>query len=95
MDIWHSWSQLSEFYDYAWYDFVGNIGVFLLIASYWALQMEYLNPKGFFYSFINLWVAILLSVNLYHRPNLSSIIIEVFWAIISLYGLIKALKSRS
>lgn len=81
-------------YTYDWADFVGNIGVALLIGSYAMLQFEKIDPKGLWYSFINLCVAILLMISLYHKPNLSGIIIEAFWFVLSIYGLIKYFKSR-
>ena len=74
-------------YDYTWSDFVGNIGVALLVITYAGLQFGKLDAKGFWYSFNNLMVAVLLGINLYYKPNLSSIIIEVFWFAISGYGL--------
>ena len=74
-------------YTYTWSDFIGNIGVAILIGTYAGLQFNYLDAKGFWYSFNNLLVAILLGINLYYKPNLSSIIIEIFWLLISSYGL--------
>ena len=82
-------------YAYTWSDFVGNIGVALLIGTFAMLQFDKINAKGFWYSFNNLIVAILLMINLYFKPNLSSIIIEVFWILLSIYGLVKYFKSRS
>jgi len=82
-------------YVYTWSDFVGNIGVALLIGTFALLQFDKINPKGFWYSFNNLMVALLLMINLYYKPNLSSIIIEIFWILLSIYGLVKYFKSRS
>jgi len=78
-----------EFFDYTytWSDFIGNIGVVLLVGTYAGLQFNYLDAKGFWYSFNNFMVAILLGINLYYKPNLSSILIEIFWLMISGYGL--------
>ena len=81
-------------YSYTWSDFIGNIGVAILVFSYAGLQFGKLDAKGFWYSFNNLLVAILLGVNLYFKPNLSSIIIEIFWAAISIYGLLQWYRSR-
>lgn len=75
-------------YHYNWHDLIGNIGVAMLILSYLGLQLGKLRVDGFWYSGINLLAAILLGINLYHRPNLSSIIIEWFWGLISLYGVV-------
>jgi len=82
-------------YQYEITDFIGNIGVALLVGSYAGIQFGKLDPKGFWYSFNNLLVAILLGINLYFKPNLSSIIIEIFWFILSIVGLIRWYQSRS
>ncbi len=69
-------------------DIIGLTGVALLIITYALLQLDRIDPKGFWYSFNNLIVAILVTVSLIYTPNLASIVIEIFWFIISLYGLI-------
>ena len=69
-------------------DFIGLSGVALLIITYALLQLDRIDPKGFWYSFNNLIVAILVTVSLIYTPNLASIVIEVFWFIISLYGVV-------
>ena len=69
-------------------DIIGLTGVALLIITYALLQLDRIDPKGFWYSFNNLIVAVLVTVSLIYTPNLASIVIEIFWFIISLYGLI-------
>ena len=69
-------------------DILGLAGVALLIITYALLQLDKIDPKGFWYSFNNLIVAVLVTVSLIYTPNLASIVIEVFWFLISLYGLI-------
>ena len=69
-------------------DFIGLTGVVLLIVTYALLQLDKIDPKGFWYSFNNLCVAVLVGISLIYTPNLASIVIEIFWFIISLYGLI-------
>ena len=69
-------------------DIIGLSGVALLLVTYALLQLDRIDPKGFWYSFNNLIVAILVTVSLIYTPNLASIVIEIFWFIISLYGLI-------
>lgn len=86
MDIWA--------YNYTFSDFVGNIGVVLLVGSYGALQFGKIKADDFAYSFSNLMVAVLLGYNLYYKPNISSIIIEIFWFFISVYGLWKWYQKR-
>jgi hypothetical protein len=68
-------------------EFVGYTGVALLIVTYALLQLDRINPKGFWYSFNNLLVAILVTVSLIETPNKPSMVIEFFWFIISAYGI--------
>ena len=82
-------------YNYTWSDVVGNIGVVMLIATLWLNVSGRIDSKGWEYNLANLTVAILLSVNLYYKPNMSSIIIEIFWAGISIYGLLKYCRSTN
>tara|TARA_X000001036_G_scaffold415693_1_gene432079 strand:+ start:72 stop:317 length:246 start_codon:yes stop_codon:yes gene_type:complete len=69
-------------------DIIGLAGVALLIITYALLQLDKIDPKGFWYSFNNLIVAVLVTVSLIYTPNLASIVIEVFWFLISLYGVV-------
>jgi len=75
-------------------DIIGLIGVALLIVTYALLQLDKIDPKGFWYSFNNLLVAILVTVSLIYTPNIASIVIEVFWFLISLYGVIMYFKRK-
>ena len=70
-------------------DLIGFVGVALLIGTYALLQFDRIDPKGFWYSFNNMMVAILVTVSLVYTPNLASIVIEFFWFIISVFGLWK------
>ena len=73
-------------------DLIGFSGVALLIITYALLQLDRINPKGFWYSFNNMVVAILVSISLYYTPNLASWVIEVFWFLISVYGIVMYFK---
>ena len=75
-------------------DLIGLTGVALLIVTYALLQLDKIAPKGFWYSFNNLLVAILVTVSLIYTPNLASIVIEVFWFLISLYGVVMFFKRK-
>ena len=76
-------------------DYIGFTGVALLIVTYALLQLERIDPKGFWYSFNNMIVAILVSVSLWYTPNLASWVIEFFWFIISVYGIVMYFKRKS
>ena len=81
-------------YTYTWSDFVGNIGVVILISLFYLNVSGRINSQGLWYNVGNLLVAILLGINLYYKPNISSIIIEIFWSAISIYGIYNYYKVR-
>ena len=76
-------------------DLIGFTGVALLIITYAMLQLDKIDPKGFWYSFNNLIVAILVTVSLVYTMNIASMVIEVFWFLISVYGIIMYFKSKN
>lgn len=75
-------------------DLIGYVGVALLIITYALLQTDRIDPKGFWYSFNNMIVAILVTVSLLYTMNKASMVIEVFWFIISVYGIIMYFKRK-
>ena len=68
-------------------DIIGLTGVALLIITYALLQLDRIDPKGFWYSFNNLIVAILVTVSLIYTPNLASIVCSVFMHNLSIKSL--------
>ena len=79
---------------YYWYDFVGNIGVFLILLAYLLLQTSALKSGSLNFSFLNLIGATLIIVSLYFEFNLSAFLIEFFWLIISVIGIVKSWKLK-
>ena len=75
-------------------DIVGLIGVTLLIVTYAMLQFDRIDPKGFWYSFNNMIVAVLVTVSLLYSFNLASMVIEVFWFSLSVYGIWNYYRKR-
>jgi hypothetical protein len=81
--------------NYSLFDFIGNIGVTLIIVSYLLLQLDKLNSKNILYSVMNLLGASFVIISLIENFNMSAFVIEVFWVGISLIGIINYLKSGS
>ena len=75
--------------NYAWYDLAGNVGVVLMVLGYLLLQAEKLRSSDLSYSLINGVGALLVLISLLYRFNLSAFLVEAFWLLISIYGLIK------
>ena len=82
-------------YAYTWSDFVGNIGVILIIVAFYLNVAEKIKSTDRSYNLLNLIGSILLLTSLVYKPNLSNIIIEIIWGGISLMGLYKYYFSRA
>jgi len=78
--------------DYQWHDFVGNAGFLCIIGSYLWLQIGRTSGQSLGYSLVNAVGAALILVSLYYDFNLSAVLVEFFWLIISLLGLVLSLK---
>ncbi len=74
---------------YGWHDLLGIIGVVLILATYMLLQLEKLSATSFLYSAVNGLGASLILVSLIYEFNLSAFIIEAFWLLISIYGIVR------
>ena len=79
---------------YTWYDFLGNVGVILILLSYLLLQMNKIKSQSVYYSLMNAAGALLVLVSLYYNFNLSAFIVEFFWLLISFYGLWQAISIK-
>ena len=76
------------------FNIIGTSGVILILVAYFMIQSDRLHKHGFAYSFMNLIGSVLIFITLLHTWNLPSVIIEVFWFIISVYGLIRWFKLK-
>lgn len=74
---------------YSWYDLMGNAGVVLMVIGYLLLQAEKIRSSDLSYSLMNGVGALLVLISLVYRFNLSAFLVEAFWLLISIYGLIK------
>lgn len=72
---------------YEWHDFVGNLGVAMIVVSYYMLQTGRTTSQATGYLSANATGALLVLVSLLGEFNLSAFLVEFFWLMISLYGL--------
>ena len=63
-----------------------------IVWAYFLLQTDKHGISSLYYQVLNLSGAILLLISLCVHFNLGSFIIEVFWIIITLYGMFKNYK---
>ena len=81
-------------------DLIGNIGVVILIITFLMLQLNKIPSDGLAYSVLNAVGASLIVVSLLFDFNLSALLMEVFWVLISFVGIyryfrLKALRSET
>jgi len=75
------------------HNIVGIAGVLLIVAAYLLLQAGKLSVKNIWYSLMNLVGALLITYSLFFDWNLSAFVIEIFWLLISTYGIIRYFRS--
>jgi len=80
---------------YGLIDLVGNAGVVVLMIAYLMLQLNKLRSDGLAYSVLNAVGASLIIVSLVVDFNLSALLMEVFWVLISFVGIYRYFRLRS
>ena len=80
--------------EYQLHDFIGNIGVVLILGAYLLVQMRRLDATGTVNLVVNGLGAVFILVSLAYDFNLSAFIIEIVWLLISIYGLARIFLER-
>lgn len=80
---------------YGFLDFVGNIGVIILMTTYLMLQLNKLSSDGLAYSALNAIGAGLITISLIYDFNLSALLMEVFWVLISFVGIYRYFRLKA
>ena len=78
--------------DLQWYDWLGSLGVLIIVAAYLWLQIGRIAGQNVVFSGANLLGSMLILVSLYFDFNFSAALIEIFWTVISLFGLVMGLR---
>jgi multidrug transporter EmrE-like cation transporter len=72
---------------YGLLDFVGMIGVVMIVVTYLMLQLNKLRSEDLAYSLLNAIGASFIVASLLVDFNLSALLMEVFWVLISCLGI--------
>ncbi len=67
---------------------VGLAGAAVFVVAYFANQARWLDSRDWRFPAANLAGALLILFSLFGEWNLPSVVIEAFWAAISVYGLV-------
>lgn len=79
---------------FEYYDFVGTTGVILILGTYFFLQIGRLQNSSLIFSVNNAIGAALILFSLCFDFNISAFLIEFFWLLISVIGMIRYFKNR-
>ena len=79
---------------YEWYDLLGTLGVIIILWCYLSLQLGKIESEDIWFSLLNGTGAMLIIVSLLYEFNFSAFLMELFWLLISIFGIVKALKHR-
>lgn len=75
-------------------DLVGITGVTCVLVTYLLIQIGRLSANSILYSSLNLLGSILILYSLLYHWNTASVIIEIAWGIISIFGLCRVIKKK-
>ncbi len=76
------------------HDIVGTIGVAMIVGAFSLLQLQRVDSDSASYSLFNAIGAALILFSLCFEFNLASFILEFFWLIASLVGLVRRRLKR-
>jgi multidrug transporter EmrE-like cation transporter len=81
--------------NYGLIDLIGIIGVAIIVVAYLMLQLEKLKSTALAYSVMNALGASLIVASLIVDFNLSALLMEVFWVLISFIGIGRHLRLKT
>lgn len=68
---------------------IGTLGVAMIVGAFFLLQIQRIDSNSIFYSLFNFVGAALILFSLCFEFNLASFLLEFFWMIASIVGLIR------
>ena len=80
---------------YGLVDLLGLIGVVIIVVTYLFLQLDKLSSNALAYSLMNAIGASLIVLSLLVNFNLSALLMEVFWVLISLLGVYRYFRLKA
>lgn len=75
--------------NYPLHDVIGNLGVIMIVGSYFLVQVRKMSATGLNYALLNGLGAVFIMISLFFDFNLSAFLVEAFWLLISLVGIVR------
>ncbi|RLJ97944.1 CBU_0592 family membrane protein [Ruegeria conchae] len=86
---------MTAFFDsLTFVDAIGSFGALIVVVAYFATQMRMMNSDDLAFPVVNLIGSVLIVFSLMQNFNLASMLIEGFWIIISVIGIIQHFRLR-
>jgi uncharacterized membrane protein YfcA len=76
-------------------DLLGIIGVVMMMVTYLLLQLNKISSNDLAYSLLNAIGASFVVLSLLVNFNLSALLMEVFWVLISFIGIYRYLRLKA
>jgi hypothetical protein len=80
--------------DYALHDLIGNIGVALIVGTYFLVQIGRMSAVQLPYIMLNGLGALCIMYSLIFAFNMSAFLVELIWLLISVLGASRVLLRR-
>jgi hypothetical protein len=81
--------------EFVWHELVGLAGVALVLLAYFGLQSGRMRGDGLVFQCANILGAGAIALSLVYDFNLSAMVIELCWIAISVYGLVRGIRTRA
>lgn len=75
-------------------NYIGILGVILVLVAYFLLQLNKMSGQSLTFSMMNAVGSILILVSLCYHLNIASLVIEIAWLLISLFGICRVFFYR-
>lgn len=76
-------------------DLVGFVGVALIVGTYFLSQIGHMDAARPLYPALNGVGALFILYSLVYTFNAASFVVELFWLVISIIGLVRAFMKKS
>ncbi len=68
----------------------GWTGTALIVLAYFLVSNKKLDPAGKVYQHMNLWGSLGVGIHVFHQRAWPAVTLEIVWAIIAIWALVKA-----
>lgn len=75
-----------------WPTIVGILGTLVVLLAFYLLQAQKLHGNGLPYQLMNAVGSAAIIVSLIYAFNLASMLLEIAWLIISVYGMVRGVR---